>query len=75
MDDSDLETVRRVAKDTAIPKRQRIMDVFAREGFDNELDVNDISGMSRGLHHQTIKNECEVLWLCKENAGKDSNRS
>ena len=62
----ELSTLARVSRDTATPRRQRIMDVFEEVGFDIELNASDISGLSRGerkrgLHHQTVKNELQIM--------------
>lgn len=57
VEEEDLNTIRRVAKDSCDPKRQKIIEVFTAMGFDSYLDLNDISGRVRGLYYRTVRNE------------------
>jgi len=66
IESSDINTLRRVARDTAIPTRQKIIDVFHSYGHLNAmLTVSDIEGITRNMgkriHYRTAHNELEVM--------------
>jgi hypothetical protein len=69
----DMVTIQRVAKDTAIPKRQRIVDVLMNN-YDPEYYYTNIASLS-GLHYNSVRIECEkmrqlgILWQKKVMAG------
>lgn len=57
--EEDMDTLRRVARDTAIPKRQRILEAMVRLGTDEALYA-DIKRES-GLHYNSAVIECEKM--------------
>jgi len=59
--EEDFKTLRRVAKDSAKPKRQRIIDAYAELGWTTYMNVSDITGRTRGMYYQTVQNEVEVM--------------
>jgi hypothetical protein len=50
-----------VAKDTARPKRQKIIDAYNKVGFNHFLDRNDITGLTKGLDYRTVSNELQIM--------------
>lgn len=63
---SDIASLRRIAKDTADPNRQAIIDVFQKHGdFRGRLTPQDIEGISRNIgrrvHYKTARNELEIM--------------
>lgn len=64
--ESDLHTLRRVARDTAEPTRQKILDTYQSYGNWNvRLSITDIDGITKKqgkrLHYRTAKNELEIM--------------
>lgn len=58
---TDMNTIRRVARDSSDPKRQKIIDVFTEVGPKTYMDLNDISGRTRGLFYKTVRNELHKM--------------
>jgi len=65
IEDSEIDTLRRVVKDSSQPKRQCIMDVFAliRSKYNsyNALTLSDIIGLSKHIHQKTLQNELQIM--------------
>ena len=61
MTDEDYSTLLRVAKDTAIPEYQFIMEYYLEDGdLDAEYNPNEISDMT-GLHYRTARRKIELM--------------
>ena len=63
---SEIQTLRRIARDTAEPTRQKIMDVFQSYGHLNAiLTATDIDGRTREkgkrIHYRTARNQLETM--------------
>jgi len=60
---SEFLTLQRIAKDTVINRRQKIMDVFAQPGIDftGQLATTDIQARADRLYFQTVNNECRIM--------------
>lgn len=57
----EFETLSRVARDTSNQRRQRIMDVYQQVGLTTSMNISDLTGMGKGLHYRTVRNELEVM--------------
>jgi hypothetical protein len=71
---SDLNTIRRVARDSSDPKRQKIIDVFQEVGTQNYMNLNDITGRTSGLYYRTVRNELakmKVLGILEEDTSSN----
>jgi Fe2+ or Zn2+ uptake regulation protein len=63
---SDINTLRRVARDTSESTRQKILDTFKSFGSWNvSLAIQDIDGITKKqgkrIHYRTAKNELEIM--------------
>jgi hypothetical protein len=56
----DYETLVRVAKDTAIPEYQMIVDYYMKNGLNNPATTYDIS-IGTGLNFQTVENKMLLM--------------
>jgi len=66
IEESELSTLRRVARDTSMPTRQGIIDAFHHHGdLDGRLAITDIDAitkeMGRRIHYKTAKNQMEIM--------------
>lgn len=63
IESEDFLTLQRIAKDTVISRRQKIMDVFAHPDIDfvGKLTTNDISGRAEKMYYRTVNNECRIM--------------
>jgi hypothetical protein len=59
--DEDMATLGRVARDTAEPRKQSIMDYFNEWGPDLAFDPNDMAGAISGLYRKSVRNHLEIL--------------
>ena len=59
--DDEMNILRRVARDTANQKRQKIVDVFNEVGLNQELSLTDIAARAPGLHYKTAGNQIIVM--------------
>lgn len=59
----DFLTLQRIAKDTVISRRQKIMDVFAEPdiNFTGRLSTSDITHRADKLYFRTVNNECRIM--------------
>jgi len=67
VEQSEIATLQRVARDTAEPTRQKIIDAFRAHGdFNAPLTIQDIDGITTNLgkrvHYRTARNELEVMF-------------
>lgn len=58
---SEMATLRRVARDTVPPKRQRIISTWSKLGVEAPQNVSDITGRTQRLHYKTVRNETEIM--------------
>ena len=61
VEDPELATLRRVARDTVVPRRQRIVDVYYEAGGEQVLSTADIAGRAVRVHYQSVKNETQIM--------------
>jgi len=61
IDDRDMATLGRVARDTAETKKQAIVDYYANYDLDGCFDPNDIAGAIKGLYRTNIRNHLNIL--------------
>jgi hypothetical protein len=59
--DEDMATLSRVARDTAEPRKQSIMDYFNEWGYELAFDQNDMAGAINGLYRKSVRNHLEIL--------------
>ncbi len=55
----DMNTVRRVARDTALPKRQRLVNAITKHEIP-QFTHTDLAGFSK-MHENTVNNECQKM--------------
>lgn len=58
--EEDLDTVRRVARDTGLPRRQTIVEIMGEQQLKLGFDEGDIAGHSK-LHYNTVRREFEKM--------------
>jgi len=66
IEDTEIKTLQRLAKDTCEPTRQAIINAFWDRGkFDGSLSINDIDGITKEkgkrIHYRTASNELEIM--------------
>jgi hypothetical protein len=63
LETSDFLTLQRIAKDTVINRRQKIMDVFSQPDIDfmGQLSTSDIASRARQMYYRTANNECQIM--------------
>lgn len=74
IEDEDMSSIKRVARDTAIPKRQKVVDALIKEKLSATL--TSIANKS-GLHPKTVKHEVErmiSLGILDGSADEDTNQ-
>jgi hypothetical protein len=57
----DMLTLGRVAKDTAEPRQQSIIDFYVSTSLDAFLDPKDIAGSVKGLYRTNVRNHLEIM--------------
>jgi hypothetical protein len=57
----EMATLGRVARDTAEPRKQSIMDYFYRWGHDLAFEPNDMAGSINGLYRKSVRNHLQIL--------------
>ncbi len=57
----DIQTLRRVVRDTSDPKRQKILDAYSMVGLDTPFTITDLEGYSKGLYYKTIDNQLKIM--------------
>ena len=63
LETSEFLTLQRIAKDTVINRRQKIMNVFSQPEIDftGQLSTSDIAARADKLYFQTVNNECRIM--------------
>jgi hypothetical protein len=63
LETSEFLTLQRIAKDTVINRRQKIMNVFSQPDIDfrGQLSTSDIAARADKLYFQTVNNECRIM--------------
>jgi len=61
IDERDMATLGRVARDTAEVKKQAIVDYYEKWGLDICFDPNDIAGATKGLYRTNVRNHLNIL--------------
>lgn len=61
IESEDIDSIRRVAADTANQKRQKIVEAFRKVGLDIALNLSDIAGMTPGLHYRAARNQLILM--------------
>ena len=59
--EAEIQTLRRVARDTCDPKRQKIIEAFHYVGFNAILTQADVVGHTRGLYYGTVQNQLQIM--------------
>jgi DNA-binding transcriptional ArsR family regulator len=60
-DEEDLNSIRRVARDTTEAKKQRIMDLLYKYGLNTPLTIGDIAGSVEGLYRSSAPNHLKIM--------------
>ena len=59
--DYEMNVLRRVARDTANQKRQKIVDALSKEGLNQSMSLTDIANRAPGLHYKTASNQIILM--------------